>query len=156
MRESKLLLIVGVLGVAVFSLFLSLSVYTGITNDDRSTLIVCIPGFGGFVLLGACLILDYFRRKLILYTDHISYTPAVGRTRSYSYQEVSYIRPGIEHLYLYSHSGKKLVPLELNMCGIYEALYYLHEKGIEIEERKGPKGKAPGEKAPRELSPFSK
>ncbi len=137
-REKKLPLVVGIVDAVFFCLLCILSVYTGLKDNDLSTVILCGTIFGLFTLLGLYLILDYFRRRLVLYTGYLSYTPAVGKTRTYYYHEVAFICSRGERLLLYSHTGQKLLSIEINMRGWEEALFYFYEKGILVEERNVP------------------
>lgn len=134
-HESKFLLIISILCSVLFGLCWFFSAKAGLTNHDIETLIICSLVFGGFTVLGIFLLINFFRRKLILYADHLSYTPGLGKTKTFSYHAIDLIILKMERCILYDSSRKKLASFEINMPGSPDALYYLAQKGITIENK---------------------
>lgn len=68
---------------------------------------------------------------MIIDGDMLSYTPAIGRTRSFHYSDIKQITLDITtSVKLISHEGKRLAVFELNMPGSIPALSYLESLGI--------------------------
>jgi len=141
-HETKIPLIVGLSSVILFSIALFCAVLSSVVEDDDiQYAVICTLIFGTFILVGCYLIADYFRRKLLLYPDHLTYTPAVGKTRTISYQEIRSLKLRAERCVLYSQEGKKLAVFETNMTGSLNAVCYLNSKGIFIDEKQNPRSK---------------
>lgn len=134
-RESRIILIISIASTFLFSLCLTFCVCSCIRNQDMETLLVCIPIFGGFILLGVFLLLDSCRRKLVLYSGCFSYTPALGRTGTFSYSEIQSVVPKGEKYIIYGYDGARLAVFEINMPACSDALKYLLEKQVKISPR---------------------
>lgn len=134
-RESKFLLVISIICSVLFGLSWFFSAIAGIKNHDLTTLIICSLVFGSAAILGILLLINFFRRKLILYADHLSYTPGLGKTKTFSYHAIDHIILKMERCILYDSSRKKLASFEINMPGSLDALYYLAQKGITIENK---------------------
>ncbi len=72
LRDSRFYLIFSILCAVFFALCLIFSTISGIRKQDMDTLLICIPIFGGLVLLGMLLFLYFFRRKLLLYDTDLT------------------------------------------------------------------------------------
>lgn len=70
-----------------------------------------------------------------MYADHLSYTPGLGKTKTFSYHAIDLIILKMERCILYDSSRKKLASFEINMPGSPDALCYLAQKGITIENK---------------------
>ncbi|MDE6201915.1 MAG: hypothetical protein K2G19_00390, partial [Lachnospiraceae bacterium] len=123
---------ISIICTVFFALCLFFSVCFCIRNQDTETLLICIPIFGGLVLLGIFLFLDGYRRKLVLYSSRFSYTPALGRTKSFFYSEIQSVVPRGEKYIIYGYDGAKLAVFEINMPAYSGALDYLREKQVKI------------------------
>lgn len=134
--DNKLLSILPILCLFFCLPCLILSVLSGIQNQDRETIFFCSLGFGGMLLLSILLLVYLLRRKLLLYEDHISYTPAFGRARTFSYAEIRSVTPSWEKYIIYDYNGAKLAVFEVNMPAAPMAIAYLEEKHVKIEPRK--------------------
>lgn len=64
-RGNKLGLVVGWIGTILFAAGLIFGLMLGMAEHDV-TLIICALLFGGFLLLSLFLLLDYYRRRLLL------------------------------------------------------------------------------------------
>lgn len=135
-REPKLPLLVGILGsifftplyigCIVYSIYYSLNFLDFLGLAAVFTLSIGLLYFGSFYL-----ILSYFRRKLVIDGGMLSYTPAIGRTRSFHYSDIKQITLDIQtSVKLISHEGKRLAVFELNMLESVPALSYLESLGI--------------------------
>ncbi len=134
--DSKYLLIIPIIGI-IFSLpCLILSVFSGIQNQDNETIFYCSTCFGGMLLLCILLLVYFLRRKLLLYENHLFYTPAFGRTRTFSYSEIRSVVPVGEKYTIYDYNGKKLASFETNMPAASTAINYLAMKNVKIEPLK--------------------
>ncbi len=129
-QDSRFLLAVCIPCTVFFGPGLILSAISGMRKQDMDILLICIPVFGGFLLMGLLLSVTVIRRKLLLYEDHISYTPAFGRTRSFSYEEIKYMRQTGAHFILYGYDSSKLAVFENNMPAFLEGFNFLMEKGV--------------------------
>ncbi len=135
LRDSRCFLIFSIVCTVFFALCLFFSTISGIRGQDMDTLLICIPIFGGLTLFGMLLFLYFFRRKLLLYDRYVSYTPAFGKTRIFSYSEIGYILPKMEKYIIYSYDGRKLAVFENNMPAFPIAYDYLIEKQVEFVPR---------------------
>ncbi len=140
-HETKIPLIAGLTSVILFSIALFCAVLSSAVKGDIPSAVICTLIFGAFILAGNYLIADYFRRKLLLYPDHLTYTPAVGKTRTISYQEIQVLKWQAERCVLYSREGKRLAAFETNMTDSLNAVCYLNSKGIFIDEKQNPRFK---------------
>ncbi len=127
-HETKIPLIAGLTSVILFSIALFCAVLSSAVKGDILSAVICTLIFGAFILAGNYLIADYFRRKLLLYPDHLTYTPAVGKTRTISYQEIQVLKWRAERCVLYSQEGKRLAAFETNMTDSLNAVCYLNSK----------------------------
>ena len=135
-REPKLPLLVGILGSIFFTPFYSgcilYSIYYSLNILDFLGLAaVYTLSFGLLCFCSFYLILSYFRRKLVIDGCMLSYTPAIGRTRTFHYSDIAQITLDIQtSVKLISHEGKRLAVFELNMLESIPALSYLESLGI--------------------------
>lgn len=130
LRDSKAFLIIDIFGILFFAFCLMLSTISGLRKQDMETLLICIPVFGGFTLLCALMLPYFCRRKLLLYDKYVSYTPAYGKIRTFSYSEIGYILPKNEKFIIYSYDGRKLAVFENNMPAFPAACDYLMERNV--------------------------
>lgn len=87
-------------------------------------------------MLGIFLFIDFFRRKLILTSSCLRYVPAIGKSRTFYYDDIERIVTKREQFVMYSHEGKRLASFELNMNGCIEALYYLQKRQLSFTDKK--------------------
>lgn len=130
--DSKFILIISIICLIFFLPSFILAAFSDIVNQDMSMIAV----FGGSALLGLWLLIDFLRRKLLLYEDHISYTPTFGRTRAFSYSEIRSVVPTGEKYTIYGYNGEKLAAFETNMPAASTAINYLAMKQVKIEPPK--------------------
>lgn len=135
-HEHKFLLILSIFGTAFFGACCFFAVLSGIRHNDPSTIFISSLIFGSFTVLGIFLFIDFFRRKLILTSSCLKYVPAIGKSRTFYYNDIERIVTKREQFVMYSHEGKRLASFELNMNGCMEALYYLQEREIPFTEKK--------------------
>lgn len=119
-HESRLLLIIGIICSLVFSIF-----PIAMLLDYSIYLLFLFPIWGGFLFLSIFMILSYFRREVLFYSDHFTYTPALGKKRTYTYYALTSIQLHRERCLLLTSDGQKPASFELNMRGSTEALQYL-------------------------------
>ena len=129
-RDSRFFLAVCVLCSIVFGFFLIAFTVTGIKKQDMEALKLCIPIFGGLLLLCAGLSISILRRTLTLYDSYFSYTPSFGRTGTFSYTEIKALVEKRERFILYGYDGAKLAIFENNMPAFAEAVNFLIEKHV--------------------------
>ena len=135
-QEHKFLLILSIICTAFFGACWVFSIFSGIRHNDPSTIFFCSLIFGSFTVLGVFLFADYCRRKLILSSSCLKYVPAIGRSRTFYYNDIERIVTKKEQFIMYSHEGKRLASFELNMNGCIEAIYYLQEREVPFTEKK--------------------
>lgn len=135
-REPKLPLVIGILGAVFFiPLYILGMIYTARISSNIGEFLgltaIFTLSFGLLCFVSIYLILSYFRRKLVISDGTFSYTPAIGRTRSFHYSDIKQITLDIQaSVKLISHEGKRLAVFELNMLGSAPALSYLESLGI--------------------------
>ena len=149
-KNKKWLFVLAVFGLLFFGMLYLLPVLSGATADDPALFIVLTLCCGPFLLLFFYALLEYFRRKLVIYTDHIAYTPAIGRTKVFYYHDIGTVKI-IPFTYgddykIISRDGKKLASFESNMTGSREALEYLTEKNRHLEQSRFPLAPSPESK----------
>ncbi|WP_290773509.1 hypothetical protein [Anaerofustis sp.] len=136
-HETKIPLVVGGICSIIFLIMFILSLISAITNKDTVLIIISILVFGGFTLLGIYLLFDYFRRSLILYSTHITYTPAIGKTKTFYYNEITSVKfmaKGTTLQYRIYSNENILASFELNMKNVELALEYFEQRNITIEK----------------------
>ncbi len=137
-RNKKWLSVLSIFGLLFFGMLYFLPVLSGATAEDPALFIVLTLCFGPFLLLLLYMLFECFHRKLIIYTDHISYTPAIGRTKVFYYHDIGTVKiipfPKGEDYKIISRDGKKLASFESNMTGSQEALEYLMDKNRHLEQ----------------------
>lgn len=135
-REPKLPLLIGILGSVFFTPFyigcILYSIYYSLNLLDFLGLAaVYTLSIGLLCFCSFYLILSYFRRKLVIDGGMLSYTPAIGRTRTFHHSDIKQITLDIQtSVKLKSHEGKRLAVFELNMLESVPALSYLESLGI--------------------------
>ena len=135
-REPKLPLLIGILGSVFFTPFyigcILYSIYYSLNLLDFLGLAaVYTLSIGLLCFCSFYLILSYFRRKLVIDGGMLSYTPAIGRTRTFHHSDIKQIILDIQtSVKLKSHEGKRLAVFELNMLESVPALSYLESLGI--------------------------
>lgn len=135
-REPKLPLLIGILGNVFFiPLYIVSIVYSVYISPNFLELLgmaaIFTLSFGLLCFCSFYLILSYVRRKLVINGGMLSYTPAIGRTRSFHYSDIAQITLDIQtSVKLKSHEGKRLAVFELNMLESVPALSYLESLGI--------------------------
>lgn len=135
-HEHKFLLILSILCTAFFGACWFFSALSGYRHNDASTILICSLIFGGFTVLGIFLLTDFYRRKLILFSSCLKYVPAIGRSRTFYYNDIERIVVKNEQFIMYSHEGKRLASLELNMPGCLNAIFYLQEREVPFRDKK--------------------
>lgn len=135
-REPKLPLLIGILGTIFFTPLyigcITYSIYYSLNFLDFLGLAAIFTlSIGLLCFCSIYLILSYFRRKLVISNGFLSYTPAIGRTRSFHYSDIEQITLDIQtSVKLISREGKRLAVFELNMLESVPALSYLESLGI--------------------------
>lgn len=137
-QNKKWGLILAIFGLLFFgSMYYFLITSEDITEDITSFIIytLCV---GPFLALCFYVLLEYFRKKLIIYTDHITFTPVIGRKRTFYYHDIGTVKiipfPYGEDYKIISRDGKKLASFESNMTGSQDALEYLTSKNRHLKQ----------------------
>lgn len=130
--ETKLPLIVGIIDIITFTIALFFTFH----NNSILEIMLCFTIFGLLDFLGLFLILSYYNRKLIIYSDYISYTTSFHHTYIFHISDIKLIESKQRgSFYIISKQNKKLASFESNMINAKDAISYFHKKDIEFHEK---------------------
>lgn len=136
-KESKFVLILGIISGIFFFIISILSLFFSTLDNDILTFIFCLIIFLCLLFLSIYLIISYFRRKFILYDNYFTYTKTLGKIKKYEYSEISSVRflnkMGDKKLIIYKND-KKIVSIENNMAGYKDVIKFFKEKKIKISK----------------------
>ena len=137
-KENKVPLTVGIIEIVTFGTIILAFVCQAIEEKDNVLMLITFLCFGPFILLGLYMILDYWKRRLILDGSMVCYVSVIKRKKHFYLNDIDKVKlfqKGTNVQYrIYGIDGEFLASFEGSMIHSEQLIERLVQEGIPFEE----------------------